>query len=48
MQFTSVQWNIGGGFIRAKHAKADAWESYTEEDIDYFINILRKLNHDII
>ena len=48
MQFTSVQWNIGGGKIRKPDADISNDGVYGQDGIDYIIDRLRLYNPDVV
>ncbi len=48
MQLTTVQWNIGGGKVRAKDSTVDLLASYNNDGLLEIIKLLRQLKPDII
>lgn len=48
MQLTSVQWNIGGGKVRAENSALDALASYNNDGLSEIIELLRIIKPDIV
>lgn len=48
VKIKTVQWNIGGGFVRNQGSDPKLISSYSKEGLDYIIQILKKENPDII
>lgn len=48
MEFTAVQWNIGGARLLAEDADPNLLASYSVDGLDYVIDLLRQQNADVI
>jgi len=48
LKIKTLQWNIGGGKIRAGEADPTSIASYTQEDLEYIIRTIKKADPDII
>ena len=48
MKLTTVQWNIGGGFVRDKKSDKNTDYSYKSEGLWHIINKLKEINPDIV
>lgn len=48
MHLTTLQWNIGGAYVRTPNSDAAKDESYTRVDLDYIIECIRRYNPDIV
>lgn len=48
MKISTIQWNMGGGYIRREGSDPKNVDSYNVSDLDYIIIILKKYNPSII
>lgn len=48
MKLTTLQWNIGGGKIRAINSGSTVSESYNRDGVEYITSLLKDINPDII
>lgn len=48
MKLITLQWNIGGGKIRAINSDSTASKSYNRDGVEYITSLLKGINPDII